>query len=55
MQVEPLIEELATVAVMANLPINIMRYDVTATNPLPEDIASTFYCRVARTCTLAVC
>ena len=41
MQVEPLIEELAVVALMADLPVNVMRYDVTATNPLPEDIAST--------------
>lgn len=41
MQVEPLIEELAAVAGIADLPVNIMRYDVTATNPLPEDIAST--------------
>jgi thiol-disulfide isomerase/thioredoxin len=40
-QVEPLIEELAAVAAMADLPVNVMRYDVTATNPLPEDIAST--------------
>ena len=54
MQVEPLIEELATLAAMADLPINVMRYDVTATNPLPEDIASTFYCPVAHTCTLTI-
>ena len=43
-QAEPLIEELAAVAAMAGLPVNVMRYDVTATNPLPEDIASTFVC-----------
>ena len=35
-QAEPLMEELSAVAALADLPVNVMRYDVTATNPLPD-------------------
>lgn len=49
-QVEPLLEELAAVARLAALPVNVMRYDVTPTNPLPEHLIGKLQCSCPPAC-----